>query len=82
MSWNVVDHLLELGFKTQAQIGEAAGGASQPGVARWRAENSIPSKRQRSLIANAPKYGIRLSPTDFFPPAPEASAEATVDEAA
>lgn len=66
-SFNVVDHLLHLGFRTQARLARA-GEVSQSVVAYWKANNSIPDDRKRLIIAAAADEGIEIYPDDFFEP--------------
>ena len=64
---NPVDHLTRL-FGSQEKLGAAAGGVGQTAVSNWRIAGRVPSKRQLILLENAHRYGVTLSPEDFFPP--------------
>jgi len=65
--FNVVDHLLEKGFRTQARLAAAAG-RRQSSVADWKRENRIPSECQPLIIKAAHDEGIEIYPDDFFDP--------------
>lgn len=65
MIWNVVDHLLSLGFETQQRLAEAAG-TTQSAVAGWKARNAIPYERMLVLLHGA--HGVALTAEDFVPP--------------
>ncbi len=66
-TFNVVDHLLQLGFKTQTRLAHAAN-VSQSVAAYWKANNSIPDDRKRLIIAAAAEEGFEVFPDDFFEP--------------
>jgi len=66
-TFNVVEHLLQLGFKTQTRLALAAN-VSQSVVAYWKANNSVPDDRKRLIMAAAADEGIELYPDDFFEP--------------
>ena len=63
--FNVVDHLLGLGFKTQVRLAECAE-VGQVAVAGWKVRNSIPHERQRIILRNAERFGVQLDGRDFF----------------
>lgn len=65
--FNVVDHLLERGFRTQARLAAAAG-RRQSSVAEWKAANRIPAECQTRIIESARAEGLPIGPNDFFPP--------------
>lgn len=66
-TFNVVEHLLQRGFKTQGQLARA-GQVSQSVVAYWKAQNTIPDDRKVKIIEAASDAGIELYVDDFFPP--------------
>jgi transcriptional regulator with XRE-family HTH domain len=65
--FNVIDHLLERGFKTQARLAAAAG-VKQSSVADWKAANRVPFERTKQIIRYAHDEGIEISPLDFYEP--------------
>ena len=65
--FNVIDHLLEKGFRTQARLASAAG-VGQSSVADWKASNRIPFERMKQIIRSAWDEGIDISTEDFVEP--------------
>lgn len=65
--FNVIDHLLEKGFSTQAKLAAAAG-VGQSSVADWKASNRVPFERMKQIIRSARDQGIDISSEDFLEP--------------
>jgi len=65
--FNVIDHLLERGFKTQARLAAAAG-VKQSSVADWKATNRVPAERMKQIIRYAQNEGIEVYADDFIEP--------------
>ena len=63
---NVVDHLIARGFKSPGRLAKAAERAPSAPWG-WRQSNSIPSPVQQNLLRNAERFGVSLTPLDFFP---------------
>lgn len=65
--FNVVDHLLAKGFRTQARLA-AATGRRQSSVAEWKAANRIPFDLVEVIIAAAHDEGFEIYGDDFIRP--------------
>lgn len=62
---NVIDHLTRR-FGNQTRLAEAAG-VSQPTIAGRKKSNSLSHEQMRRIMREAPKMGVRIKPSDFFP---------------
>lgn len=64
---NVIDYLTAPErFGNQTRLGKAVG-LGQSSVAGRKKANSLSHDQMRRLLREAPRFGVKITPADFFP---------------